>query len=229
MSLPDIRELIKSFDSTSEKSRPLDLVLRAEQDVADVESREGQESRIVCRVLRSLCTFCMTSPSLPIAKELEDAATAAGKIENPKLALFANWYGACTRLAWVVVRGERSGASDSALTYCSKRLGVIATMARLQRMTRLHAVATATGVECLARLRERPDDFNSLLNGALELLGGVNQGDTRVAERMQLMRRIRAGAFDVNTGGFEAMPSISNTYFALMWKPGDLATAIQYA
>jgi hypothetical protein len=225
MTLPDIAGLIKAFDRSSNKRYPLDLVRTAEEDVAGLLTPGGQEIRAYCQLLRALCNMRLTGPSVPTAQIMEDAGGLAAELENHKLALFANWYGACCRLARVAVRGA---TDDETLLYIASRLEQISHIARVQRMRRLHAVSAATRVECLARMQELPEDFNLLLNEALELLSKVDQSDTRVMERTRLLQQIRDNA--VGPGSIaQQLPKIAGTYFALMYKPGDLLTTLPKA
>lgn len=226
MSLPDLKALIKAFDRNPNKMQVLDLVRSAEEDVEGLLTPSGQNVRTYCQLLRALCNMHLTGPSVSIAQALEEAAKLAAELGNHKLAVFANWYGACCRLARLAVRG---GQNDDALYYTARRLEQISGFARVQRMRRLHAVAAATRVECLAHMQHRPENFDELLDGALVLLGEVDQSDTRVAERTQLLRRIQRNSFDPGDGGFEQMPTINATYFALMHKPGDLLTTLPTA
>lgn len=226
MTLPDVRELITSFDTHRDKAVPLDLARRMAEDVSDLAMPDVNELLAYCQLIGSLCDMYLTGPSIMIAQTMEEAARTAANVGNHKLALFGNWYGACCRLARVVVRGDRS---SNELLRTAELLSHITVMAEIQQMTRLRAVSAATRVECLARLRERPDDFDTELEAALTLLSRVDQTDTRVAERTQLLRRIRSQDFNPGQGGYKQLPSIIETYLRLMNKPGDLATTVRSA
>jgi hypothetical protein len=226
MSLPDVRELIASFDKHRNKALPLDLARRMAEDVSDLAMPDVNELLAYCQLIGSLCDMYLTGPSIMIAQTLEGAARTAANVGNHKLALFGNWYGACCRLARVVVRGDRS---NSELLRIAELLSHITAMAEIQEMKRLRAVSAATRVECLARLRERPNNFDAELRAALTLLSRVDQADARVAERTQLLLRIRNEDFNPGQGGYKQLPSIIETYLTLMNKPGDLMTTVRPA